>query len=530
MIHAIERKKTTGLPYTTMEGATSTAEPLEWSRSACTVCGCGCAVTLEARGDRVLRVCPAEHNYICARGRGSESTAHSPARLTAPMMRIGETLVQCTWDDALSVIATSLNIIKRNRGPKSIGCLGSVRTTNEDNFAFQKFARTVIGTNNVDMCARLKTAPVMNTVFLAGEFEKLREHDAIVVLDRNVGTVNPLTGMEIMRAVRRDGRSLIVVSDKLDQFTKIATVVIPSGDAVASLARAIERPEGKLSSEIRQATLLLKTAESVAIIFPSMSSPGEENGIRELASVLKKVTYYPLVDGGNLQGGLDMGVMPHYYPGYRKAGPQTRAMFGRVWNAILPETAGMNAMEMISAIGPGKITALYIMGDDPAKGDLQIAARMKRLDFLVVQDVRLTETARIANVVLPAAGTFERIGTVTNLERRLRLLAKAEEPLGESMPDWKIITALANRMGGAMNYASAVEIMMEIKSIVPMYRDLAVDACWSSKHLSAAGMHAFFSLPPVQPQRGTGPAKSCPHVNAAIGLKELNGIIRDSKA
>jgi formate dehydrogenase major subunit len=486
------------------------AEPMERSRSACTLCGCSCAVTLEAHGNRVMRVCPAEHNYICARGRASESIAHSPARLRAPMMRMGETLVQCTWEDALSVIATNLNIIKKNRGPRSIGCLGSVRTTNEDNYAFQKFARTVIGTNNVDMLARLKIAPGMNTAFLAGEFGKLREHEAILVLDKNAGTINPLIGMEIMRAVKREGRSLIVVSDEPDQFTRIAMVVIPPEGAVAGLARAIARPEGEQRRDIQQAARLLKAAKSVALVIPSISSPGEENGIREMASVLKKVTYYPLVEGGNLQGGLDMGVMPDYYPGYRKAGPQARAMFGRAWNAILPETGGLNAIEMIRATGPGKIAALYIMGDDPAKGDPQIAARLKQLDFLVVQDVLLTETAGIANVVLPAAGLFERIGTVTNLERRLRLLTKAEESIGESMPDWKIITMLANRMGAAMNYTSALEIMMEIKSSVPMYRDLAVDACWSPNQLSAAGMHAFFSFPPDQPQGETcPPAKSC---------------------
>ncbi len=493
-----ERKKTTVLPGATMSGATSAAEPLERSRSACTLCGCGCAVTLETRGNRVVRVRPAEHNYICSKGRTGRNIAHRPARLTTPMMRIGETLVQCTWEDALSVIATNLNIIKKNRGPKSIGCLGSVRTTNEDNYAFQKFARTVIGTNNVDMLARLKRAPGMNTVFPAGEFEKLREHDTILVLDRNVGTVNPLTGMEIMRAVKREGRSLIVVSDEPDQFTRIATVVIPPGGAVTGLVRAMERPESGQRSEIQQAALLLKAAESVAVIVPSISSPGEENKIRELASVLKKVTYYPLVEGGNLQGGLDMGMVPDYYPGYQTMGPHARAMFGRAWNAILPETAGMNALEMIHAIGPEGIAALYIMGDDPARGDPQTAARLKQLDFLVVQDVFLTETAGIANVVLPAAGLFERTGTVTNLERRLRLLVKAEEPIGESMPDWKIITTLANRMCAGMNYTSAVEIMMEIKSIVPMYRDLAVDACWSPKHLSADGRHAFLPLPPAK--------------------------------
>ena len=497
MIHMIERQKTTVLPGATMSRAAS-AEPLERSRSACTLCGCGCAVTLETREDRVVRVCPVEHSDICSKGRSSRSIAHRPARLRAPMMRIGETLVQCTWEDALSVIATNLNIIKKNRGPKSIGCLGSVRTTNEDNYAFQKFARTVIGTNNVDMLARLKSAPGMNTAFLAGECEKLREHDAILVLDKNAGIVNPLIGTEIMRAVKREGKSLIIVSDEPDQFTRIAMVVIPPGGAVAGLARAIERPEGEQRREIQQAARLLINAESVAIIVPSISSRGEENRIRELASVLKKVTYYPLVEGGNLQGGLDMGMMPDYNPGYQKVGPHARAMFGRAWNAILPETSGMNALEMIRAIGPGEIAALYIMGDDPARGDPHITARLRQLDFLVVQDVLLTETAGIANVVLPAAGFFERTGTVTNLERRLRLLTRVEESIGESMPDWKIITKLANRMGAAMNYTSAVEIMMEIKSIVPMYRDLAVDSCWSPKQLSATGTNAFFPLPPAK--------------------------------
>lgn len=491
MIPMSERKNTTVLPGATMSRVAS-AEPLERSRSACTLCGCGCAVTLETRRNRVVRIRPAANDYICSKGRSSRSIAHRPARLTAPMMRLGETLVQCTWEDALSVIATNLNIIKKNRGPKSIGCLGSVRTTNEDNYVFQKFARTVIGTNNVDMLTRLKISSSLNTGFLAGEVDKLRGHEVILVLDRNVGTINPLIGMEIVHAVNREGRRLIVVSDEPNQLTEIASVVIRPEGAVAGLVRALEGPESEQRGDISRAALLLKAASSVAIIIPSMVSQDAVGRIGELAIRLRNVTCYPLVAGANLQGGLDMGMVPDYYPGYQKVGPRARAKFGRAWNAILPGTAGMNAVEMLGAIEPGEIAALYIMGDDPARGDPDIVALLKQLDFLIVQDVLLTDTAGIANVVLPAAGCFERTGTVTNLERRLRLLTQAEECAGASMPDWKIIKTLANRMGAGMNYMSAVEIMMEIKSIVPMYRDLAVDACWPPNRLFDPARTEFF--------------------------------------
>jgi len=482
-------------------GASGAEQPPERCRSACTLCGCCCAVTLESTGNSAVRVCPAENNYLCAKGRAAGDIAHHPGRITTPLVRSGDTLFPCSWENAVSVIASSLQRIKVNRGPKSIGCLGSVHTTNEDNFVFQKFARTTLGTNNVDMLARHKMVPALNTVFPAGEFGKMREHDVILVLDKSAEAVNPLTGMEIVRAVKKECRRLIVVSDEANPLTKTADIVIRPDDAIAGLARALRRWEKEERIDIAQAASLLESASSVAVIIPSMLSPDEERGIRELTIRLKNVTCYPLVSGANLQGGLDMGVTPYYYPGHQKVGPRTRSKFGKAWNAILPETAGMNAVEMLRAIEPGEVTALYIMGDDPAKGDPATAALLRKLDFLVVQDVLLTETARLANVVLPAAGLFEKTGTVTNLERRLRLLMKMEECAGTSMPDWKIIRTLANRMGSDMKYRSAVEIMMEIKSIIPMYRDLAVDACWSPEQ-QPADVARFISSPPVQPHCG----------------------------
>ncbi len=503
MIQILKDKKT-ALPRSGTHGVADAKQP-ERSRSVCTLCGCCCAVTLETCGNSVVRVRPAEKNFLCARGRSAGNIAHHPDRITTPLMRIGDRLVPCTWEDAFSAVATSLNFIKKSRSPQSIGCLGSVRTTNEDNYVFQKFARTTIGTNNVDMRARLKISAGLNTVFPAGSIDALRGHEVILLLDRNAGTVNPRIESEIVHAVRREGRRLIVAGDGSDQISKIASVVIRPDGAVARLVREVEKSTGEQQAGIPQAALLLKSASSTAVIIPPLLSREERSGIGDLTLHLKNVTFYPLMAGANLQGGLDMGMTPDDYPGCQKVGRRTRAAFGRAWSAVLPGAAGMNAAEMLRAIEPGEITALYIMGDDPAKGDPATAALLRKLDFLVVQDILMTETAGLANVVLPAAGLFEKTGTVTNLERRLRLLTKAEECAGASMPDWKIIRTLANRMGSGMKYSSAVEIMMEIKSIVPMYRDLAIDACWSPERRSAAVAAGIAPLKMALQQCGISP-------------------------
>ncbi len=464
-------------------------------------------MTVETHGNHVVRVGPAENAYLCAEGQSAANIARPPARIATPLIRTGGELVPGTWDDAVSAVAAGLNLVKTTRGPKSIGFLGSARTTNEDNYVFQKFARTVVGTNNIDMLARHRVVPDLNTVFLAGEFRMIRKHDAILVLDKNVDAINPLIGGEIVHAVRQEGRRLVVVSNEPNRFTRIASAVIGPHNAVAGLARALKNRESDQRTDVSQAAALLKASRSVAVVVPPALSPDEEVLMRELRLRLNNVSYYPLVRGANLQGGLDMGVTHDYYPGREKVGPRSRAKFGKAWNAILPEAPGMNAVEMLQAVESGNIASLYIMGDDPAKGDPDTAALLGKLDFLVVQDVRLTDTARLANVVLPAAGLFEKTGTMTNLERRLRLLTKVEECAGSSMPDWMIIKTLANRTGSWMHYQSAVEIMMEIKAAVPSYRDLAIDACWSPEGHSAADR--FFShQPAAQPRWGRfSPAK-----------------------
>jgi predicted molibdopterin-dependent oxidoreductase YjgC len=299
----------------------------------------------------------------------------------------------------------------------------------------------------------------------------------ILVLDKNVGEINPLTGIEIVRAVNKKDRKVVLVNDEFNKFNKIAAAVLPT-----TTDRALEELCGALSSAsgseaVKRAAEFLNNAKSVAIIVPARLSDKELADIKELGGQLKNVTYYPLVRRSNFQGALDMGMVSGYLPGYRKA-----------------ETPGMNAVEMINAIKTGKLASLYIMGDDPVGSDQNLKTAFDKLEFLVVQDIFMTETAKLAHVVLPAASSAEKTGTFTNLERRLQQLNRAEEPVGESRPDWEIIQDITKRMGGSMNYASERDIFKEIRSVVPQYADLAVGSCWAGGNSPLAGTLADLSL------------------------------------
>lgn len=449
---------------------------LEATGSVCNYCGCGCAISYETRNGRIMRVGPGRNNYLCTKGRFGWDATHSEERLTAPKMRVGDKLVDCTWEEALAVVATNFKVIKNKNGAESIGGLGSVRTTNEDSYVFQKFMRSVIGTNNVDMLARLKAPKGLDSRFFSGELSKMSDHEAILVLDKNVGEINPVTGIEIVRAVNKKERKLILVNDDFNKFNKIATVVIEekTDQAIGGLLKALS---SSASGNLKQAAELLKAAKSVALIVPAALTDNTFKQIKELGGLLNNVTYYPLVRRSNLQGALDMGVIAGYHPGYRKT-----------------EKPGMNAVEMINGIKSGKITSLYIMGDDPAGSDPNLKSVLEKLEFLVVQDIFMTETARLAHVVLPAASSAEKSGTFTNLERRLQQLNKTEEPVGESRPDWQIIQEIAKKMGSSMHYGSAGDILKEIRSEVPLYAGLALGACWPGDKSSLAGTDTDLSL------------------------------------
>jgi predicted molibdopterin-dependent oxidoreductase YjgC len=189
-----------------------------------------------------------------------------------------------------------------------------------------------------------------------------------------------------------------------------------------------------------------------------------------------------------------MGTHPALYPGHQPVNSETTTAYAAAWNAILSETPGMSAVEMVNGITSGKIAALYVMGDDPVGSDSRLGETFRKLEFLVVQDIFFTDTAKLAHVVLPAASVVEKQGTFTNLERRLQQLVQAEPAIAESKPDWEIIQLVAKKMGGSMNYASSSDILREIRSVVPLYKTLAPGAVWPKEASPLAGKDVDLSL------------------------------------
>jgi predicted molibdopterin-dependent oxidoreductase YjgC len=474
---------------------------VEQTGSTCLYCGCGCPITIEKRGSELVRVRSSDGHYLCAKGRFGWDAVRHESRLTSPKIRVSGRLVDCTWDEALAAVATNLKVVKNRFGADHIAGLGSVRTTNEDNYLFQKFMRAVLGTNNVDLLGRTKYPYGLNTLYFAGEFSRLAEHEVIVVLDGDAGEVNPLLGVEIVRAVNRRGTRLLLAGVGRSKFGRIASAVIPQDgeEALAVLISSLRNSRRIVSNRVRQAADLLLSSGSAAIVLPARLTPYVFGLVRELSGLLKRTTYYPVVMRGNIQGALDMGVLPDRLPGYRSLDPMNLSLSGEAWDAQLPDSRGKNAVEILNAIENGGLAALYVMGDDPVGSDPGLAAVLSRLELLVVQDIFLTDTAKLADVVLPAASFMEKSGTITTIERRLRRIVKAVEPVAGARPDWEIIQALANRMGSRMNYASADEILTEIREAAPMYESLAEGSCWPREESPLNGHLTDLSLSSATP-------------------------------
>jgi predicted molibdopterin-dependent oxidoreductase YjgC len=469
---------------------------VERTASTCLYCGCGCPITIETRRNEIVRVRASGGHFLCAKGRfGWDAILHE-SRLTSPKIRVHGDLVDCSWDEALSFAATNLKVIRNRYGADQIGGLGSVRTTNEDDYLFQKFMRSVVGTNNVDLLTRASLPFGLNAAYFAGELSRIGEHDFILLLCKDAGEINALTGIEIVRAVNRCGSGLIVGGEKETKFSRIASVVMPEDieSTLSALITGLRNARRVVSSRLRHAIELLAKARSAALVLPPDLSPGVLSLVQELSGLLKGVTYYPVIMRGNIQGALDMGVLPGFGAGYRAVDRESAGLFGNSGNRGFAAAPGRNGLEMMNGIQNGGIAALYIMGDDPAGSRPEWRGPLRSLEFLVVQDIFLTETAKIADVVLPAASFMERSGTFTTIERRLRQMAKVIEPLAGSKPDWEIIQALSQSMGVQMNYASTEAIMNEIKTVAPMYSDLVPGAFWEPEQSPLNGTSTDLSL------------------------------------
>ncbi|HUT58281.1 MAG TPA: formate dehydrogenase subunit alpha [Phycisphaerae bacterium] len=507
--------------------------------TVCPYCGCGCTMVLSVRDGRIVQVSGAPQlgvnkGLLCVKGRfGFDFVGHAQ-RLTEPMIRRNGRLEATSWDEALDLVARRLGEIKAASGPDAVGGLASAKCTNEENYVMQKFMRACVGTNNVDHCARLchaSTVAGLGRAFGSGamtnSIEDFDVTDCVFVIGSNTTECHPIIGSAIKRAASRRGVPLIVADPRTIELTEFATlhlrqkggtdvalinammhVILAEGlhdtqfiadrtEGFDDLRKAVEpytpqlgqKITGVPADDIARAARIYAKAPAASIVYSmgiTQHTTGTDNvlSLANLAMLTGNVGkpgsgVNPLRGQNNVQGACDLAALPNVYPGYQKADdPSVRAKFQAAWGAELSPAPGLTVVEMINAADAGRLKALYIMGENPMLSDPDVnhvEKALRKLEFLVVQDIFLSETARLADVVLPAAAFAEKEGTFTNTERRVQRVRKAVEPPGQARADWRITCDLARRMGYEMAYRDAAAIQDEIASLTPSYAGITYD-------------------------------------------------------
>lgn len=509
-------------------------------KTICPYCGVGCQINLHLKNNQIVNVSAdigknLNEGNLCVKGRFGFDFVSSPERLTHPLVRNESgKFEKVTWEKAINIVSTKLMEIKQNYGPDSIGILSSAKCTNEENYLMSKFARAVIGTNNIDHCARLCHAstitgliPTFGSGAMTNSVEDIKYADVAIIIGSNTTEAHPVIGYEIIKCINYYGLKLIVIDPRDIPITRHATIHLrhyPGTDVAVLLGimniiyqenlhdkdfiaertedfdklipyfssytpKKVREISGVDEEDLVAAAKLYGKAKN-ALIFYSMGitqhTCGTDNviAIANLAMMTgnvgrKGAGVNPLRGQNNVQGACDLGALPNVYSGYQSVEDDSvREKFEKKWNKKLPNKSGLTVTEMIDGAKNDKIKALYIMGENPMLSDpdiLHVAQALKNLEFLVVQDIFLTETGEFADVILPGACSAEKDGTFTNTERRIQRVRKALEPPGEAKEDWQIICMLSNALGYPMNYNTASEIMNEIADVTPSYRGISYE-------------------------------------------------------
>ena len=516
----------------------SLGEPTNWTRTTCPYCGTGCEMKVGTNNGHLVSISPARDapvnsGHLCVKGRYAFDFVFAGDRITEPMIRKDGEWKTVPWTEAIDFVAGRLLTIVRDHGPDVVGVLGSARGTNEENYLAQKFARVVIGTNNVDCCARVCHTPtaaamklMLGTGAATNSYDDIERASTILICGSNATENHPIVGARVKQAALK-GAKLIVIdprSIELSQYAAIhlrprAGTNVPLLNALACTIveenlcdetfiqqRVIEFEEfSQFISEFTpekvaglcgvNAELIREAARLYATSKPSMCfhglgvtehSQGTEGvmclvNLALLTGNIGKLGtgINPLRGQNNVQGAAHMGCDPGILTGSISIN-DGKASFVDVWRKPIPTQRGLNMLEIMDEAAAGKLKALWTIGYDVALTNANASSTEKALqslDLLVVQDMFLNETARYASVFLPACSSFERDGTFMNAERRIQRVRKAIEPLGHSRPDWEIICGVAREMGNgeSFKYATVEEIWNEIREVWPAARGITYD-------------------------------------------------------
>ena len=534
---------------------------MSFAVTTCPFCAVGCGLRLEADGGdvrvRPVGEHPVSHGQLCAKGWNAAAAVNHPERLRSALVRDGDRLVPVPLEQALDAAADAIRAAIADGGRDAVGVVASARATNEDAFAAMKLARFAIGTNNVDHCARVCHAPsvaglerTLGSGAMTNSIADIDEADVVLAVGADTTENHPIVGARILRAQARGAR-LIVVDPRRTRLAHLADLHLPlrlgtdiplvngmirlifaNGwqdeaylaercENVAALRDSVEaftlehvaQVTGLEPDAITAATRMYAGTKRAFLTYGlgvTQHVCGTENVIA--LSNLALVTGHVGVEGAginplrgqnNVQGACDMGALPDVLSGYQRVDDDAaRGRFERAWGHALPPHPGLTAPAMQRAARDGALRCMLVIGEDPVVTDAaqhEVRRALGSLDALIVADLFLTETAKLADVVLPAASFAEKDGTFTSTERRVQRVRPLLPPPGEARPDWQLLEEIARRLGRPMGFTSGARIFDEIARLTPIYGGLSharLDAgfgvqwpCPSADHPGTAMLH-----------------------------------------
>jgi formate dehydrogenase major subunit len=533
-------------------------KPSREVKTTCPYCGVGCGMYLGLRGNEIISVRgdpdhPLSQGNLCVKGRYGFNFVNHPDRLKKPLIRKKDKFIEVEWEEALEFAAEKLS---QYQGP-SFAAISSARCTNEDNYALQKFTRVVMGTNNVDNSARSCHAPSVAALAqslgsgaMSNSIDEIPNSKCLFFIGTNPYQSYPVLSMRIMDA-KRNGAKIIVADPRNTELASHADIFLqhnPGTDVALIMGivkfiiedgllesnfiqercenfdellesldeydlQTVEKITGVKAEKIMSVAKLYAESNPSAIFYSlgiTEHSHGTDNvfALSNLALITGNIGKLysgvnPIRGQNNVQGSCDMGCLPDVYPGYQKVESKSvHEKFEKAWNSSLDPNMGLKMPEMMEAARNGEIKAMYILGENPALSEpdcSNIEKALDNLEFLIVQDLFMTETAVHADLILPGASFAEKDGTFANADRRVQRVRQAIKPIGESKPDWKIISEIAQEMGiDGLKYENAEQLANEIASLAPIYGGMLYHCleeesrqwpCFNEEHYGTPFLH-----------------------------------------
>ena len=489
---------------------------------------------------------PANGISTCIKGKFAWDFVNSEKRLTTPLIRENGRFREASWEEALDLVARRLLEVRDTHGSNSLGFIGSSKASNEEAYLTQKIARLIIGTNSVDTSSRYCQTPATKGLFRtvgyggdAGTIKDIEQAEVVVLVGSNTAENHPVIASKIKAAQKLRGQKLIVMDPRKHEMAERADIFLrPNASTDLIWASALSRymfdnhladldflgrwvnnveeyrrslepftldfaefKTGISKQELINTAEMIGRAKNVCLLWAmgiTQHSHGSDTSTALSNLLLVTGNYgkpgtggYPMRGHNNVQGASDFGCLRNMYPGYDKVTDESaRQRWAKGWGvdpSQLSNEVGEGNFLMVQSADQGDIKAMYVIGEETAFSDANthnVHSAFENLDFMVVQDIFLSRTAEFADVVLPACPSVEKDGTFVNTERRIQRFYEVLPPLGDSRPDWRILTDLAARMGHDWGYTHPSQIMQECASISPMFAGVTYERLEGWKSLS----------------------------------------------